>query len=338
MRRAVMTHLVAVVAMLVVCATAGAQETKQPDDWMPCDKAGDAVIVEVNRATCDEARAVAVALTRVAPGDVETVLRAQGWTPLRAAANDFEASYELFALRGRAALWIRRRADSPDIDGWQAGRELLFGRGVLVGGAPPPPNAALCTSAFLVSLHGHLGGLSAGHCGGLTKKRTTLRSNAALRRPPQPGIVLGGVRRNLTRPRSRDKRTDALVLPVPSGPGRPSAPVIDRGILGAPLFVVGTAQPRIGREVCFTGRTSGPDRCGKIVRSFPGTGGLPCTAIMADLGDSGAPVYTAPSADGSVRAVGIAVLVFGFLQSMCFEPIEPVLDALHATLVTAPAG
>jgi hypothetical protein len=150
--------------------------------------------------------------------------------------------------------------------------------------------------------------------------------------------VIGAVRRNLLRPKARAKRIDALVLPVPSGPGRPSAAVIDRGILGAPLFVVGTAKPRIGRQVCFTGRTSGPDRCGPIVRSFPGTGGLPCTAITADLGDSGAPVYTAPSAAGSVRAVGVAVLVFGFLQSMCFEPIEPMLDALHATLVTAPAG
>lgn len=38
----------------------------------------------------------------------------------------------------------------------------------------------------------------------------------------------------------------------------------------------------------------------------------------------------------SLRAVGIATLVFGFLQSMCFTPIEPVLDALNATLVTTP--
>ena len=336
MHRALSISLFALTMLLLAVAPASAQA----GDWLPCVKAGDAVIVEVSVATCDEARAVAVALKGVAPGDVETVVRAQGWTPLRVAANGFEASYELFALRGRAALWIRRRAEAPDIDGWQAGRELLFGRQTLVGGAPPPPGAALCTSAFLIRLNGsgRMGGLSAGHCGGVTKKRTTLRRNAALRRPPQPGLVLGGVRRNLQRARSRDERIDALVVPVPSGPGRPSAPVIDRGILGAPLFVVGTARPRIGRRVCFTGRTSGTDRCGEIVRSFPGTGGLPCTAIMADVGDSGAPVYTPPSADGSVRAVGVAVLVFGFLRSMCFEPIEPVLDALNATLVTAPPG
>jgi len=336
MNRFVTASLLALSFMLVVAAQAGAQASGPPNDYTPCPKAGDAVIVEVSVATCDEARAVATALTGVPAADVEAVLRAQGWTPLRAAANSFEPSYELFALRDRAALFIRRRGDAPDLDGWQAGRELVFAREALVGGAPAPPSAALCTTAFLIRLGGRLGGLSAGHCGGLTKKRTTLRRNAALRRPPQAGLVLGGVRRNLTRPRSRAKRLDALVLPVPVGPGRTSAAVVDRGILGAPWFVVGTARPRIGSEVCFTGRTTGPDQCGKVVRSFPGTAGLPCTAITADLGDSGAPVYTAPSADGSVRAVGIATLVFGFLQSMCFTPIEPVLDALNATLVTTP--
>jgi hypothetical protein len=320
--------------VLVLAAPASARV----GDYTPCQKTGDAIIVEVSVATCDEALAVATALTGVAPGDVEGVLRAQGWTPLRVAANGFDESYEIFALRNRAALWIRRRGEAPDIDGWGAGRELLFAREALVGGAPPPAGAALCTSSFLIRLGDHLGGLSAGHCGSLTKKRTTLRRNAALRRPPQPGLVLGSVRRNLERPRSRARRLDALLLPVPSGPGRPSSPVVDRGILGAPWFVVGSAQPKLGRAVCFTGRTTGPDQCGEIVRSFPGTGGLPCTTITADLGDSGAPVYTAPGADGSVRAVGIATLVFGFLQSMCFTPIEPVLDALHATLVTAPAG
>ena len=62
-----------------------------------------------------------------------------------------------------------------------------------------------------------------------------------------------------------------------------------------------------------------------------------CTSITAREGDSGGPVYTAPAADGSVRAVGITTLVFGLLQEMCFTPLQPVLDALHAHLVTAPA-
>jgi hypothetical protein len=322
--------LLAVIAVLATAATARAQV----GDYASCEKVGDAVIVEVSAASCDEARAVATALTGVPAGNVETVLRAQGWTPLRAAATRLDDSYDLFAVRGRAAVWIRRRGDAPDLDGWMAGRELLFARGQLVAGAPPPRGAAVCTSAFLIRLAGHLGGLSAAHCAGTSKAKKTLRRNAALRRPPQAGIVLGSVRRNL----ARTRRLDGLVLPVPSGPGRPSAAVIDRGILGSPWFVIGSARPLLGRQVCFTGRTSGVDQCGRIVRSYPGTGGLPCTTITGREGDSGSPVYTPPGADGSVRAVGIATLVFGLLQSMCFTPVEPMLDALHATLVTAPAG
>ena len=114
--------------------------------------------------------------------------------------------------------------------------------------------------------------------------------------------------------------------------------MVDRGILGPPLFVAGSARPRLGRSVCFSGRSSGIDQCGEIIRSYPGTGGLPCTTITAAPGDSGSPVYTAPRADGTVRAVGIAVLVFGPFASMCFEPIGPLLRALDAKLVTAPAG
>ena len=323
--------MLAVATLLVGAATASAQTGR----YTPCEKTGDAIIVEVSGATCDDARAIATALTGVPPGDVEAALRAAGWTPLRAAATGFDDSYELFATRGLAALWLRRPGDAPDLDGWMAGRELVLARGQLVAGAPPPSGAVVCTSAFLIRLGARLGGLSAAHCAGLTKDKRTRRRNAALRRPPQPGLIIGGVRRNL----ARSRRIDALVLPVPSGPGRPSAAVVDRGILGAPWFVRGTARARIGRRVCFTGRTSGIDQCGEIIRSFlPGTGRLRCTAITAREGDSGAPVYTAPAADGTVRAVGIASVVFGLLQSMCFTPIEPVLDALDAKLVTAPAG
>gem|GEM_PF-4494854 len=39
-----------------------------------------------------------------------------------------------------------------------------------------------------------------------------------------------------------------------------------------------------------------------------------------------------------MRAVGIAMLVAGIFQTMCFTPVEPALDALHAQLVTAPAA
>jgi len=63
-----------------------------------------------------------------------------------------------------------------------------------------------------------------------------------------------------------------------------------------------------------------------------------CTTIGAREGDSGGPVYTAARDDGTVYAVGITTLVVGPRARMCFTPLEPVLDALNATLVTAAAG
>lgn len=318
-------------SVLLACA---ASANAQAGEYTHCDRAGDAIFVDVSGATCDEARALATALAAVPGANIEGALVAAGWTPLRVAATEAQNAYDVIATRGLATLLIRRPGAAPDVDGWMAGRELVFARGALVPGAPAPKGAAVCTSGFLILLAGHPGGLSAGHCANLTKKGTTLRRNAALRRPPQPGIVLGGVRRNLMR---RARKLDALVLPVPSGPGRPSAAVIDRGLFNPPWFVRRTARPVLGRRVCYTGRTSGADQCGRIVRSFPGTR-LPCTTITAREGDSGGPVYTAPAADGTVRAVGITTIVFGLLQSMCFTPIEPVLDALNAKLVTYPGG
>jgi hypothetical protein len=328
MDAAMKTVLLAVAVLLVATATASAQL----GEYTVCDKAGDATIVAVSVATCEEADAVAAALATTPAEGSAAALRAAGWAPLRAAASENGDAYDLTATRGRAALWIRRPGVAPDLDGWAAGRELLFSRGTLVGGQPPPKGSVLCTSAFLIRLGARLGGLSAAHCGGVRDDRTTMRRNAALRRPPQPGIVVGSVRRNL----ARTKPIDALVLPVPSGPTRPSSDVIDRGVPRPPWFVVGRARPLLGRQVCYAGRTSGADQCGRIIHSFPRTH-LPCTTITAREGDSGGPVYTAPLPDGTVRAVGITTLVYGLLQSMCFTPIDPVLHALHATLVTSDA-
>ena len=337
MRRPLTSLLLALTLALGAATTAAAQDSAQPlGGYTSCTKIGSAIIVEVGRASCDDARAVALALSDVPPAGIEAALTAVGWTLLRAADTGYDDSYELFATRGRAGLWLRLPGLAPDFDGWMANRSLVFTRGRLVAGAPLPAAAVACTSAFLVRVSGRLGGLSAAHCGALTKGRMTLRRNAVLRRPPQPGIVLGTVRRNLARPRTQG--LDALVLPVPSGAGRRAAAVVDRDILGPPLFVRGTATRRIGQEVCFSGTTSSVNQCGEVVRRYPGVGRRTCTAITAREGDSGSPVYTPPAADGTVRAVGVASVVFGPFASMCFVPIGPVLKALHATLVTAAAG
>ena len=337
MRHPLTSMLLGLTLLLATAATASAQgDLQRPGGYESCQKIGGAIIVEVGRASCDDARAVAIALTDVPPSGVEAALTAVGWSLLRATDTGYDDSYELFATRGLAGLWLRLPGFAPDFDGWSANRQLVFARQTLVPGAPAPNGAVACTSAFLVRVSGHLGGLSAGHCAGLSKGRRTLRRNVALRRPPQAGIVLGTVRRNLTRPRT--KALDAVVLPVPSGAGRRSAALVDRDILGPPLFVRGVASPRMGLEVCFSGTTSSVDQCGEIVQRFPGVGRRTCTSITAREGDSGSPVYTAPAADGTVRAVGIASVVFGPFASMCFVPIGPVLKALHATLVTAASG
>jgi hypothetical protein len=337
-------------AKTVLCAIATALAWSAPaladlGQYDLCPTVGVEQIVAVSNASCEDVGAVAAAVAAAQPDQTPAALRAAGWRPLRSEADESGSAFDLVAIRGHAALRIRRSGSPPDLDGWMAGRELILARPKLVGGQPPPDGAVVCTSAFLIKLRGHPGGLTAGHCGGVRSDGTTHRHNAAMRRPPQPGIVLGRVQRNLKRTRP----IDALVLPVPSGLSRPSADVVDRGVSRPPWFVVGTARPESGRRVCFSGRTSGIDQCGAILigrggrqtDSFASRIGhtrVICTSIPAREGDSGGPVYTRPTSSGTVRAVGITTLVFGLFQTMCFTAISPILDALHATLVTAGAG
>lgn len=337
---AALKTLLCAAALLLTCSATASAELGEYD---ACDPVGTATVVGVNGASCQDVRSVVADVALAQPAEGASVLRAAGWTPLRSAATDEGNAFDLVAIRGRASLRIRRSGSPPDLDGWMAGRELIFASARLVGGQPPPKGAVLCTSAFLVTLRGHPGGLSAAHCGGTRRNRTTVRPNAALRRPPQAGIVLGRVQRNVRRTR----RLDALVVPVPSGATRPSANVIDRGASRPPWFVVGGARPLGKRRVCYTGRTSGIDQCGVILsgsaRSINGDASrragtrVTCTSITAREGDSGGPVYTRPASDGTVRAVGITTLVYGLFQVMCFTPLEPVLDALNARLVTTGA-
>ncbi|MDP1850164.1 MAG: hypothetical protein Q8K79_20425 [Solirubrobacteraceae bacterium] len=331
------TLLCAAAMLLLFAASASAQL----GEYGGCEPVGNATLVGVSGASCAEVAELARSIGAAEPGEAATLLRAAGWTPLRSASTDSGGGFDVVAIRGRSSLRIRRAGTAPDLDGWMAGRELIFARARLVGGARPPRDAVVCTSAFLISLRGHPGGLSAAHCGGVRRDGTTQRRNAALRRPPQPGIVLGRVQRNL----ARSRPLDALVLPVPSGASRPAAAVVDRGVSRPPWFVIGTARPLGKRRVCYSGRTSGIDQCGVILSGsarrinrqasrIAGTR-VTCTSIIAREGDSGGPVYTRPAANGTVRAIGITTLVFGLFQTMCFTPIEPVLDALNARLVTA---
>jgi len=260
---------------------------------------------------------------------------------LRARQSAIAGQHDLIAVRGLQTLRVRREGVAPDLDGWAAGRELLFARRKLVPGKLAPKGAVVCTSAFLVRMRsGTLGGLTAGHCGGLRRDRTVHRRNSVLRRPPGKGILLGRVLRMVP----RTKPLDALV--VPRGERRPASSVVNRGIDLPPWRVVATAAPRRHREVCMTGRTSGVDRCGRILgpqvrraeRALSSIAGgiVRCTSIVAAPGDSGGPVYTAPTETGTVRAIGLAVIIVRPSRRMCFTPIRPVLKAIRAKLVPAP--
>ena len=328
-------------ALAILAAPAQAQSSAVSYAYESC-AAGAARAVEVVGAPCSEAQAVAARVLAAPVGDGAGVLLAAGWSPLRAQTTEGGGEHDLIATRSAAALRIRRSGTAPDLDGWEAGRELVFARQRLVGGRPAPRGAALCSASWLVRLSsGSLGGLSAGHCGGLRSDRTVHRRNVGLRRPPQPGIILGRVRRIL----SRSRPLDALLVPVPRADNRSATPVVDRGVSRPPWIVAGLAQPTAGRAICFTGRTSGIDQCGSIAgrrargaeRLLSGFAGtlVRCTTIRAAEGDSGGPVFTAPLADGTVRAVGITTLIFGDAERMCFTPLSPVLDGLRAQLVTS---
>jgi hypothetical protein len=331
--------LAAGVALAAVMAAAPAGAATRT--YTRCAAVPGTILVDAARVGCSDVEGVAAAVAAAPAGDAAAVLGSLGWTATRAlpVADDPAGEHDLVAVRGHGALRLRRIGRAPSLDGFAAGRELVFARSTIVGGRPIPREAAFCTSAFLVRLRGgRTGGLSAAHCGGLRSDGTVQRRNVALRRPPQPGIVLGRVLRILT----RSVPLDALVLPVPRGAHRTAAPVVDRGIGLPPWPVAGTAALTSGRRVCFTGRTSGPDRCG----SLRGSGARPlervlanefkvrvrCTTITARSGDSGGPVYTAPRVDGTVRAIGIVTLVSGPAQRMCFTPVAPVLQAIGATL------
>ncbi|WP_354698149.1 hypothetical protein DSM112329_03814 [Paraconexibacter sp. AEG42_29] len=328
-----------VAGLAVVPAVAQAGATS----YTRCDDAPGTTYVGTARVGCSAVGEVAAAVGAAqTPAGELSALEAAGWTPMRALpVGRTGSSHDLIAVRGRGALRIRRVGTSPSLDGWSAGRELVLSRSTIVGGRPIPRDAAFCTSAFLVrQKSGALAGLSAAHCGGLRSDGRVQRRNVALRRPPQPGVVLGRVLQILT----RRLPLDALLVPASRATSRTATAVVDRGIRKPPLPVVGSARTLSGRRVCFTGRTSGADQCGRIrgsvarpLESLFALQGLVvrCTTIRAREGDSGGPVYTAPGSDGAVRAVGIVTLISGPQALMCFTPVRPVLDALDARLVVA---
>lgn len=312
------------------------------DGYRRCAPVDGTSLVAVARTSCVEAELLAATLAAAPADAAASAARGAGWTALRARAVPRRRPlvHDLVLLRGTAAVRVRRPGGAPDLDGLSAGRELIFARASIVGGRPVPRDAAFCTASFLVRLRGGMtGGLSAAHCAGRSSDGTVQRRNVAVRRPPASGIVLGRVQRDV----SRGTSLDALIVPATPGTERSTAAVVDRGVSRPPWAVVGIARPLAGRAVCFGGRTSGVDRCGRltardgterILRRFGGLT-VSCTTIPAAQGDSGGPVFTRPASDGTTRALGIVTLIVGPRSRMCFTPIGPVLRRLGATVLTA---
>jgi hypothetical protein len=316
MRRLVL----AAVVLLAAPATAAADRS-----FTACD-----ATLDVARVACEAAPAA-----RDAEG-----LRAEGWTPIAARERDGGIA-EVMAVRGTAVVRVRSAGEVPDVLAVVAGRELILSGRRLVGGQPVPEDTAVCTIAFPVRVGSITRALSAGHCAADEETGAIERRFTALRRPPQPGVVLGTIRRSLFVRTS----LDALLLRVPSGEGRGAAPFVWRGFSRPPWAVVGAARSLPGRDMAFTGRTSGVDRRGevagaagaaaaRVLRRVAGAR-VVCTTARARQGDSGGPVYTAPSARGTVRALGTSTLVIGSRARLCYTPIAPVLDAFDARLVVA---
>ncbi|MDQ3631367.1 MAG: hypothetical protein M3417_08915, partial [Actinomycetota bacterium] len=158
---------------LAVLLAAGVAPTASADEYTRCPAVPGASLVDAARVSCADVAGVAAAVSAAPPAEAVNVMTAQGWTPYRALPTD-EGEFDLVALRGTAALRLRRAGEAPDLDGFAAGRELIFARPAIVGGAPIPDGASVCTSAFLVRLQrGSLGGLSAAHCAGSRSDGTT---------------------------------------------------------------------------------------------------------------------------------------------------------------------
>ncbi len=202
---------------------------------------------------------------------------------------------------------------------YRAGQQL-----VVAPGAP----ASNCTAGFVLALPQRPPvGLTAGHCAhraSLGEPHTVFRSIDA----GGPHVLGHEVARE-------PNGVDAMVFSV-----RREVRLlqqIERGDL-PPLAVAGTVadgEQTPGKAVCFAGRTSGADQCGRIAPNSHADPGLICTDIRGREGDSGGPVY---EDTGSLvtRALGITTEQVGRHHVMCYTPIGAILQGFGATFPPGP--
>lgn len=275
-------------------------------------------------------------------------LVAAGFTPVHVEQLGSQRAgfthYAVVAVGFGVTVRYQRTGGAPDVYAVNAGERLYFSQAF---GAGDLEDASKCTAAFTVRFDdGRLGQLSAGHCGWEQRRFRRDITFAFISRDHAglPFTYLSRVRRNL----DTGGRLDALEFDVAPAPGFRITRLVARG-LAPPVTLTGVAKlDRLdaGDSVCFYGITSGED-CGAVRRGAGGkamnglaevVGGnrVVCTTAKARHGDSGSPVYTRPGPAGTARAVGITSLAAA--GSMCFTPLEPVLEALNAHLAPGVAG
>jgi hypothetical protein len=249
--------------------------------------------------------------------------------------------HQLWAVKGqRRIIYVRPGRDARvdqfgETRVYRAAQEIGFYRS-----SGEPDKAWGCTAGYVLRIGGSAFGLTAGHCsryptvppeGGAWETEPAERQDLYLghRRRQALGSVISNAHLGAEGP-------DALVFALDQV--SQAAQQIDRGSR-TPLRVSGwlpTRKQRKGLVVCFSGRTSGMQRCGRVYeRLLEGRRRVVCAHVKTTGGDSGGPVYTRPR-EGAVKAVGIVMAsrVFFGRGDLCYTPIQTVLDAFGAEFPT----
>jgi hypothetical protein len=279
----------------------------------------------------------------LAAPDELVALEQAGWRTVRLDNLEIDGAdlHQLWATKGdRRIVYVRPGRDAV-VDEFGAQRvyrpaqEIGFYRS-----SAEPDTPWNCTAGYVLRIDGAAFGLTAGHCsrypffppgGGAWETESAERQDVFLGHPRRQ--TLGSV---ITNTNLSEDGPDALVFALDQVPQ--AAQHIERGSL-TPRRVSGwlrTRRQRNGLVVCFSGRTSGMERCGRIyMRLLEGGRRVVCAHVKTTGGDSGGPVYTRPR-EGAVKAVGIVMAsrVFFGRGDLCYTPIQTVLDRFGAEFPT----
>jgi hypothetical protein len=280
-----------------------------------------AFFIRIHGASCPQAQTMVTAVLQ--SKDETTALAGGGFrrvkvTRERAVAG--HAAYSVEAVQGAQRLRYWRFGKRAEVD------HTIYraGQWVDVYGARVHEQ---CTASWVLQpAAGPPVGLTAGHC----RPERFIEAAPVLRSGHRLGDIL------VKDPAGLDAATFSL------DPAIPVAQQVERGER-LPLTAVGwvrSADQHRGDPVCFAGRTTGADQCGRIVHRYslvPHS--LTCTDIEDHQGDSGGPVYT-PGKNGTTRALGIVSVAvrkgLGSHRRLCYLPIEPILNAFGARFPAGP--